>query len=193
MRRLASIHTSRLRVRPYRENDLDALHALWTDPQVRRYLWDDRVIERTLAAEVMRGSIASTAAEGFGHWAVCPTGGDALIGFCGLRRLDDGPDVELLYGLAPAYWHRGLATEAARAMLRFGFGQLGFARIFALTDAPNTASVAVMQRLGMSFECRLIYHGLDTVQYIMRRDAFTVPDEPFLVHYAESRGREEAR
>lgn len=191
MRRVASIDTARLRLRPYRESDLDALHALWTDPQVRRYLWDDRVIERALAADVMRASIVGTAAEGFGHWAVCPAGGDALIGFCGFRRLDDGPEVELLYGLAPAHWRRGLATEAARAMLRFGFEHVGFARVFALTDAPNTASVAVMQRLGMSFECRFIHHGLDTVQYSMRREAFTVPDEPCLVHYAERHGREE--
>src|SRR5262249_49467004 len=121
MRRIAAIDTARLRLRPYRESDLDALHALWTDPQVRRYLWDDAVIERRLAAEVMRASIASTDALGFGHWAVCRGNGGALIGFCGFRPLDDSADIELLYGLAPPHWGRGLATEAARAMLRFGF------------------------------------------------------------------------
>jgi len=193
MRRVDSIDTARLRLRPYRESDLDALHALWIDPQVRRYLWDDRIIERPLAAEVMRASIASTAAEGFGHWAVCPAGADRLIGFCGFRRLDDGPEVELLYGLEPAHWRRGLATEAARSMLRFGFEELGFARVFAVTDMPNTASVAVMQRLRMSFECRFFYHGLDSVQYVLRREEFAIEDEPYVVHYAESAGREEER
>ena len=46
MRRIAAIDTARLRLRPYRASDLDALHRLWTDAGVRRYLWDDRVIER---------------------------------------------------------------------------------------------------------------------------------------------------
>lgn len=114
MRRTAAIDTARLRLRPYRESDLDAVHRLWTDADVRRYLWDDTVIARELAAEVMQASIECTAAHGFGHWAVCPAGQEALIGFCGLRFLDDTADVELLYGLAPAHWHRRLLFPRAR-------------------------------------------------------------------------------
>ncbi len=172
MRRTTPIETARLRLRPYRESDLDALHHLWTDPDVRRYLWDGEVIARPVAAQALRASIACTAQHGFGHWAVCPAGDDALIGFCGFRFLDETPEIELLYGLAPAYWGRGLATEAARAMLRFGFEALGFARVVAITDFANRASVAVMQRLGMQFETRFQHHGLDSVRYAMVREAF---------------------
>ena len=188
MRRTTAIDTARLRLRPYRESDLDALHRLWTDPAVRRYLWDDEVIDRSVAAQAMHASIARTAEHGFGHWAVCPAGEAALVGFCGFRFLDETPEVELLYGLAPAYWGRGLATEAARAMLRFGVETVGFARVFAITDVANLASVAVMQRLGMQFEKRFQHHGLDSVRYVTTCDAFRAGDAEHAVRYADEGG-----
>lgn len=187
MRRVTAIDTSRLRLRPYRDSDLDALHRLWTDPDVRRYLWDDKVIDRQLADETMRASIACTAEHGFGHWAVCRAGEDVLIGFCGAKFMDDTREVELLYGLAPAYWKRGLATEAARAMVRFGFEEMGFARLYAITDAPNTASAAVMQRLGMTFEKRFEHHGLDSVRYVITREEFRPGDATYRVQHASGR------
>jgi ribosomal-protein-alanine N-acetyltransferase len=185
MGRIAAIETARLRLRPYRESDLDALYRLWTDADVRRYLWDDSVIDRNVAARAMLASIESTSAHGFGHWALCPADADELIGFCGFRSIDDTADVELLYGLAPAHWKRGLATEASRAMLRHGFAALGFPRVYAITDAPNTRSVAVMQRLGMQFDRRFVHHGRDGVRYVLPREAFRPSDaERFVVHHA---------
>lgn len=182
MARTAALRTTRLRQRPYREDDLDALWRIWTDADVRRYLWDDQVISRDTAAETMRASIASTAAHGFGHWAVTWRDGEELIGFCGLKLRDDAPDeVELIYGLEPALWGQGLIAEAARAWLRFGFETLGRPRIWALTDAPNARSEAVMRRLGMRFDQRLMYNGLDSVRYVIGREEFVVPDEPYEV------------
>jgi len=163
----APLLTARLSMRPYRTDDLDGLHALWTDPQVRRYLWDDKVIDRATAAAAMQESIACTAEHGFGHWAVCQRDADGLIGFCGLRLMDGGPEVELLYGLYPAHWGRGLITEGATAWLTRGFTEHACARIWALTDAPNARSEAVMQRLGMRFVERGPHHGLDSVRYVM--------------------------
>jgi ribosomal-protein-alanine N-acetyltransferase len=185
MRRVTALDTARLRLRPYRDSDLDALHRLWTDPDVRRYLWDDKVIDRQVADETMRASIACTAEHGFGHWAVCPAGEDELIGFCGLKFVDDTPEVELMYGFHPPHWGRGLATEAGCTMLRFGFEEMRFARVYAITDAPNTASAAVMQRLGMTFEKRFEHHGLDSVRYVITREEFQPGDARYRVQVAE--------
>ena len=69
---------------------------------------------------------------------------DALIGFCGLRLMDGGPEVELMYGLAPAHWGRGLVTEGAAAWLARGFERDGRERIWALTDAPNLRAGVVV-------------------------------------------------
>lgn len=158
-------------MRPYRADDLDALHALWTDADVRRWLWDDQVIDRATAAAAMQESIDCTAAHGFGHWAVSLTGDERLIGFCGLRRMDGGPELELMYGLLPQYWGRGLITEGAAAWLTVGFEQLQRAQLWALTDAPNQRSVAVMQRLGMRFSERVQQdNGLEAVRYVISRE-----------------------
>jgi ribosomal-protein-alanine N-acetyltransferase len=145
-----SFATARLFLEPCREPDLDALHALWTDPGVRRYLWDDQVISREKAEETLAGALATFARDGFGLWTLRTAGENGLIGFAGLRRIAEVPlEVELLYGLYPRFWGRGFATEASLSVLDRGFDRHGLERIWARADAPNAASFRVMQRLGM--------------------------------------------
>jgi len=183
MTRTTALVTARLRMRPYREDDIDRLWRLWTDVDVRRYLWDDETIDRDTAAAAVRDSIACSAEHDFGHWAVCRRDGadDEVIGFCGLRIHEALPEVELMYGFAPVHWGAGLATEGSRAWLRYGFEALDRPRIWAVTDTPNERSQAVMRRLGMRFEKRFDHNGLDTVRYVMERRDFTPADEPYEV------------
>jgi ribosomal-protein-alanine N-acetyltransferase len=183
MTRTTALVTARLRMRPYREDDINRLWRLWTDAGVRRYLWDDTVIARDTAAEAVRDSMSCTAEHGFGHWAVCHRDGgdDEVIGFCGLRIHEALPEVELMYGFYPARWGRGLAAEGSRAWLRYGFEMLDKPRIWAVTDAPNERSQAVMRRLGMRFDRRFEQNGLDTVCYAIDREDFTPTDEPYEV------------
>ncbi len=143
---LPHLRTRRLELRPFALADVDALHALWTDPLVRRWLWDDEMISRERAADVVASSLAGTR-EGAGSWCVTVTGESTLAGFCALMPL--GEELELLYGLAPAYWGRGLAVEAARAVLSWLFATSAIPRVWAGADHPNTRSFAVMDRLGM--------------------------------------------
>lgn len=170
-----TLETARLRLRPATAADVDAFHALWTDPAVRQFLWDDVVIPRERAEEVVAASVECFETRRFGTWAVIERASDRLVGFAGLRSAGaDGAEVELLYGLSPAYWGRGLATEAARAVLRYGFRALGLGRIVAATDAPNRASVRVMEKLGMTFERRERVGHLpyDQLHYAITREAF---------------------
>ena len=158
------LETERLRLVPFADIHLEALHALWTDPDVRRYLWDGRVISRDQAREIIRTSASNFGECGFGFWAMFPREFQAeAIGFCGFRRFVDTGEPELLYGVLPRYWGKGLVTEAAHAVVQYGFDVCGFKRIIAATDTPNQSSVRVMQRLGMVFEQRREFQGLDTV------------------------------
>lgn len=145
------LRTPRLLLQPLRLEDEDALFHLWNDPQVRRYLWDDQPVARDTVREQLTLSQQDFRERAFGMFGLFlaehPTG---LIGFCGLRRIDGSGDIEILYGLLPGFWNRGLATEAARAVLRFGFEQAGLEQIFAGADFDNAASLRCMQRLGMS-------------------------------------------
>lgn len=144
-----AITTARLRLRPATRDDVDALHRLWTHPDVRRYLWDDVVISRERAAAVVEDGIASFARDGFGLWTVHDAAGGTAIGFCGLRIAAGTDDVELVYGIAPERWGRGLASEAVRAVLAFAFTVAGLERVTGVTDAPNVASMRVMEKAGM--------------------------------------------
>ncbi len=141
---------------------------MWTNPDVRRFLWDDVVIPREQAAAVVESSMESFERRGFGFWTVALDG--VVVGFCGLREIEGGPEIEILYGLLPEYWSRGYATAAARAVIGYAFGSLGLDRIDGRTDSPNTASARVLERLGMTFEKRAEVNGLDTLHYSLHRN-----------------------
>jgi ribosomal-protein-alanine N-acetyltransferase len=164
------IETPRLRLRPAGSADVDALHALWTDPEVRRWLWDDVVIDRATAAERVADSEAHFAADGFGLWVAEEREDGALVGVAGLVVIEPHFGPELIYSLHPAHWGRGYATEASRAILRYAFDALGLARVPGRTDAPNHGSARVLERLGMRFEGETIVNGRPTVGYSIARE-----------------------
>lgn len=145
------LDTPRLRLRPFAPGDVDALHAHWTDPDVRRYLWDGRVIERDVVVAVVEESEASFATRRFGFWVLEAPGVPDLVGFAGLRPIPDERDIELYYGLARPHWGKGFATEASHAVLRYGFDVAGLDPIWIRTDGPNEPSIAVMRRLGATY------------------------------------------
>lgn len=170
---MSILQTRRLVLRPIAHADVPALHHFWTDPDVRRYLWDNEIISVAKVEELVASSEAffEAAHSGFFTIEMIDNSG-VLVGFCGHRQFEDDASVELLYGILPGYWGEGLVTEAATEVLRHGFHDCGFERVIAATDTPNQKSVNVMQRLGMVFECRREWHGLDTVFYAMAKTDF---------------------
>ena len=179
------ITTTRLYFQPFTMGDIDALHQLWTDPDVRRYLWDDEVITRETAEEAVRASLASFQTQRFGFWTLCfrknPT---TLIGFCGLRFFDDPPKIEILYGVAPIHWGKGLATEAARAVLRYGFEELRLEKIWGGADAPNVASIRVLEKLGMIYEKTISMPLGEGPYYSLQRNAFQPDRAPYSLRWS---------
>jgi ribosomal-protein-alanine N-acetyltransferase len=165
------LRTPRLRLRPLAPADGAALHRLWTHPDVRRFLWDDRVIAPADVDGVIGASAATFAAEGFGHFALREDEAGPLFGTCGLHRYASGAEPELLYSLARERWGRGLATEAARAVIDDAFARLGFARVVARADVPNRDSQRVMQRLGMAYTGEEEAGGLRLVRYVLARSS----------------------
>ncbi len=176
---MSDLETQRLVLAPATLADVDDLHRLWTDARVRRYLWDDRSIDRHTAEDQVRASLESFACRGFGLWVVRLRGDAAtLAGFCGLRELGEPPhpEVELLYGLAPTHWGRSYATEASRAVLAYAFERLALPRIVAGADPPNAASLRVMRRLGMHPVGRRTVDGVEADYAELTRDLFRRSD-----------------
>src|SRR5271165_1694051 len=149
---LPLIRTQRCALQPFTFEDVDGLHALWTAPAVRRYLWDDVVISQAVVEQIIDSHLATEPSHGIGYWSVRVTAAASpgIDGFCGFRFMDDGPDIELLYGLAEGYWRQGLATEACLAAIVYLWRATAFTVLYARTDPPNERSVRVIERLGMT-------------------------------------------
>jgi RimJ/RimL family protein N-acetyltransferase len=164
------LETARLVLRPFRAGDFEALYAVWRDPEVMRYIsptgWPHSL-------EVSRGALDTLAGEfarrGFGQWAVVERGGDAVMGYCGFKATADRDVGELLYGLAPACWGRGYATEAALAALDYGFARAGFRRVVASAMVGNGASIRVLEKAGLARERIETIDGRDEVVFGLDR------------------------
>ena len=150
---------------------MDELHALWSSPEVRNYLWDDEVIARQRTASLVRESLRLFVAYGYGLWGAKLHDREELIGFGGFWYFHTPPKLELLYGVAAAHWNRGLATEIAQTLVRYGFEELEFSEVWASTDAPNKASARVLEKAGLRFERRAVVEGLETLFYCLPRSA----------------------
>lgn len=136
--------TPRLTLRPFAPDDLDALAAIYADPDVMRHINRGvRTREQTAA------SLAAYAEEwrtyGHGVWALTETETGRLLGMCGFVDR-----AELGYILGRFAWGRGIATEAAHACLRFGFECLDYETIGAGALKTNASSLRILQKLGMS-------------------------------------------
>ncbi|MGW3729076.1 GNAT family N-acetyltransferase [Streptomyces sp. NPDC000851] len=150
---MPELRTDRLLLRDWRESDLAPWAAMNADPEVRRYFPDVLTKERTDAAAARFQ--AALERRGWGFWAVEVLDTGEFIGFTGLDPVEDGQPftgVEAGWRLARPAWGHGYATEAARAVLDFGFEQLALPEILAVTTATNLRSQAVMRRLGMTHD-----------------------------------------
>lgn len=145
------LETARLRLRQWKEEDLEHFHALNDDPEVMRYF--PSRLTRSESDDLARRISSLIEEKGWGFWALETRDEGRFIGFTGLHALETkfpfSPCVEAGWRLARAYWGKGLATEAATAALDFGFRRLDLREIVAFTALGNTRSQAVMGRLGM--------------------------------------------
>lgn len=159
------MESARLALRPFTADDLDTLHALWTDPDVRRYLWDNRQLSREDTAAIIERSQALQREEGAGLWAVERRDHPGLIGFGGYWYFGEPPQLQILFGLHPEHWGMGLAGELAECLIQYGFTTLRQNRVIGATDRANVSSQRVMEKAGMRFVERVRDRNSDLMYY----------------------------
>ena len=151
------IETERLILREFRADDWEAVLASQSDPRyLRFYEWTGRTAQE--ARDFVQIFLDQQAARPRHKFQLVITvrGDDRAIGNCGIRLAAPGARVaDIGYELAPDAWGRGYATEAARAILAFGFDTLGIHRAWASCVADNTASASVLTKLGLRREAHL--------------------------------------
>jgi RimJ/RimL family protein N-acetyltransferase len=149
--------TERLILREFNDRDWRAVLAYQSDPLYLRYShWTERTpqdvqsfVQRFLTQQHQQPRTKFQLA------VVLKSNGE-LIGNCGIRMASAGArEADIGYELSPKQWGRGYATEAARAILRFGFTELKLHRIWSWCIAENVGSVRVLEKIGMQPEGRL--------------------------------------
>jgi len=150
------IKTERLILRPFAMSDASEFHQIITQEEVLRYLaeglislaelrkildWLIDCYDRNSPQRIIKFTLAVT------HKKT-----NKIIGWCGLGPLEFSPsEMEIYYGLSVDHWGRGLATEAAKALLDYGFQEIGLDTIVAVTKPENVASRRVIEKLGMKY------------------------------------------
>lgn len=149
--------TARLNLREFTENDWPAVLAYQQDPRYLRYYeWPERTVTDAQAFVQMFLNFQGTSPRTKFQLAVVHRGTGQLIGNCGLRLKSVGAiEADIGYELSPEQWGNGYATEAAQAMVNWGFTEFNLHRISALCLADNVGSARVLEKVGMKLEGRM--------------------------------------
>lgn len=152
-------------LRPLEAADLDAMGQIFEDARVSRFIGDGRLWDHAAVALWLSRAQARLADRGFGSLAVVEAATGRTIGEAGLILLEGGPQVELTYTLAFDSWGNGYATEAARAVLAWGFERLGLGAIVAVVHPRNVASLRVVAKLSMRAQGAAVHYGVELLQF----------------------------
>ena len=150
-----TLHTQRITLVPLADEHLEWEAALDSDPEVMRYLTGRASTCEEVQASHARRMAAGRKVDGLGFWVGLVD--DDFVGWWTLQpahgpdQPDDPGVADLGYRLLRRHWRKGLASEGARELVRYGFEDVGLDRIIAQTMAVNTGSRAVMDRVGLTY------------------------------------------
>jgi [ribosomal protein S5]-alanine N-acetyltransferase len=168
---LSSVTTERLFGRRPEPGDLEGYVRIFTDPRVDEDLWPADLRTSDKVAAILKGSIEHWDRWEFGPWTVLERSSDRIVGRVGLEYTTKfgHPEVEVEWFIDPDAWGRGYATEMAQEAVRAAFTTLGLDELISYTTPDNTASRAVMEKLGMTYERDVENAGMPHVLYRLAR------------------------
>lgn len=148
------IQSNRLIFREFTANDAPLMYELNSDPEVVKYVHEKPTTSLELALSAITNNILPQyATYGYGRWAVFLKASDTFIGWCGLKYRPERKEIDLGYRFMRQYWGRGYATESAKAVLEYGFRTLHLPKITAMAHIENLASLRVIEKCGLQFQC----------------------------------------
>jgi [ribosomal protein S5]-alanine N-acetyltransferase len=158
--------TERLRIRKFEMGDLDALAPIMAKPEMFRHSYRGPQSREETRAMLER-FLQRYERDGSGPYAVLLKETGALIGFAGLpvHEIDGVKEIEVGYGIDPAYQGQGYAAEATKACRDYAFQRLGAKRVVSIIKKDNEASLKVAAKLGMTFEKSTLFYGAAVLIY----------------------------
>jgi ribosomal-protein-alanine N-acetyltransferase len=174
---IPDIETERLILRGPAEADLDDWTAcIWSDAEVMRYMPRMDDTPDAFAKGVLARFTEAREQRQIGAWVITDKSDGRFMGHTMLRYREALNDHELGYALGKAFWGRGYATEAARAVARYGFEQANLERIFAVVIPENIPSARVLEHLGCAYEKDGVLYDLPVAFYGLARVQFRPGD-----------------
>src|SRR5271169_3052408 len=166
------LETSRLRLRRFRHDDLEAIFAIIGDDVAMQYY--PRTFNRVDAAQWIQRNLRRYREHGYGLYAVTLRDSAEVIGDCGIIRQDvEGEtQMEVGYHLRRDRWGHGYATEAAHGCMGLAFTAFRAGKVISLIRPENVPSRRVAERNGMKLERQVTHYGLPHLVYVMRCDEF---------------------
>lgn len=172
-----TLETARLRLRPFRDDDLDGYAAILGRPGVLRWFPVTAPMTREQAAKSLARIQAHWGEHGYGLWAVELKSTGVMIGRAGLQLIPETNEVEADGILDEPWWNQGYATEMAGASLRCGFDHLAINEIVGIVHPDNVGSRRVLEKNGLTLTRRDNYFGMDCLRYAIGRERFRERDQ----------------
>lgn len=171
---MATLHTERLILRPWRHEDFEPFAAMSADPAVMRFLSvDGKPLSRFAAWQGFCAMLGHWEMRGYGMFAMVERETGTFLGRVGPWYPEGWPDFEIGWTLRSEFWGRGYASEAATKCIEYAFGELQWTHLVSLILPDNTRSIRVAERLGEQLEGRVRLPHLpdkDVLQYGMSRE-----------------------
>ncbi|ODV03924.1 MAG: GNAT family N-acetyltransferase [Rubrivivax sp. SCN 70-15] len=161
-----AIGTPRLRLRSFRQDDLDAYAAMSADAEVMQSIGSGGPVGRDIAWRGMAMFLGHWALRGHGMWAVERRSDGRLIGRAGFHEPEGWPGCELGWLLARDAWGQGYAFEAAAAALACGRNELGLGEVISLIRPENARSIALARRLGAEDSGAIDFLGGTALRFV---------------------------
>ncbi len=179
------IETERLVLRTYKPDEMERVYELSSDKDVTRHFppYFKIVKEEVLASLPRRLDRWKT--QGFGQLGVFDKDSENLIGYSGFQYLDSTETVEIYYGFFKTSWGKGFATEAACALLRFGFEQVKLPKIAAVTHPENIESQKVLKKIGFKDGRLTEFYNVKAVYFELAVEEFKPIEEFYNLSFTE--------
>lgn len=162
------LETPRLYLREMTPDDAESAYLLNLDPEVIQYTGDDPFESIEEAREFME-KYESYKKYGFGRWGVILKETNEYLGWCGLKYSPELDEFDIGYRLMKKFWGKGYATEAAEACLKLGFEQFNMKTIVGRVMPANSASVRVLEKIGLTYLGNRVTEGTEEVIYIKHK------------------------
>ncbi len=154
------LDTGRLVLRRFTLDDAPGFLPLVSLPDIVRYTGDSPHDSLDSARQALIDRpLHDYVRYGFGRMACIEKSSGRLVGFCGLKYMDDLGEVDIGYRFLPDCWGKGYATESARAIMDLELPQWGIARVIGLVHPDNAGSARVLEKLGLRYERDLAPEG----------------------------------